>query len=568
MNFLYVSEIPHPVPGGASRCIHTLFKALVKLGYRCWTVSLANEERAFDLDGVTCVHTSQPKLWAEHIFKHNSPSILLTQLAGADWASDMAISFGVPTILRIPSFEHFCSEPTLLTSCGRVCAHGGTCIHRSDYSRLFRNVTAVIGCSQFVVEACLEFYGCKAELIYPFIDPTDHVVPSTGDRVTLVWGTSLKGLDTFLQIARIHPEFKYLIVGSFLSGTDLNGLDVSVHNTVEDMHPIWQLTRILLAPSVVEAFGRVCVEAALNGIPVVASNRGGLLEAVGQEYCFPLEDTTSWSNEVYRLMTDSDYYHQRSRFALEQAKKFDLIAQVNRFLRVVDNCLGKRQKVRLSVLTSLYNSTPYLRGYFDDLARQTFQNFEVVLICNDPTDEERIIINSNNSLFVIRTVTVSRESTAASLNRALDIAEGEYITIAAVDDKHIPDAFQRHIEALDTHPEVSLVYGDYVAKNEKGEIVYTHIAPEFSLEVLKRQCYIGPHPTFRWSVVERVGKFDVNYPSASDYEFFLRLTSEGFKFLHISCLSEYLARGDSITYSDLGNMSLETKKIQEMYASC
>jgi glycosyltransferase involved in cell wall biosynthesis len=48
------------------------------------------------------------------------------------------------------------------------------------------------------------------------------------------------------------------------------------------MRKVYGKCKILLAPSLwEEAYGRVATEAQFSGIPVVASNRGGLPEAVG-----------------------------------------------------------------------------------------------------------------------------------------------------------------------------------------------------------------------------------------------------------------------------------------------
>jgi glycosyltransferase involved in cell wall biosynthesis len=49
-----------------------------------------------------------------------------------------------------------------------------------------------------------------------------------------------------------------------------------------DMRPIYARAKVLLALSLWwESFGRVAAEAAMNGIPTIASSSGGLLEACG-----------------------------------------------------------------------------------------------------------------------------------------------------------------------------------------------------------------------------------------------------------------------------------------------
>src|SRR6185436_5249322 len=53
---------------------------------------------------------------------------------------------------------------------------------------------------------------------------------------------------------------------------------------VPDPADYFALTRLLIVPSISEAFGRVAAEAMINAIPPIVSNRGGLPETVGGDF--------------------------------------------------------------------------------------------------------------------------------------------------------------------------------------------------------------------------------------------------------------------------------------------
>jgi glycosyltransferase involved in cell wall biosynthesis len=112
--------------------------------------------------------------------------------------------------------------------------------------------------------------------------------------------------------------------------------NVHVLKPAEDIDEILAQTRILLVPSLWgEGFGLIVVEAMLRGIPVLASNVGGLPEAkMGVDYLLPVrrideyrdqaderglpipiippQNIDPWLEALDRLIADPPYYRQLS----------------------------------------------------------------------------------------------------------------------------------------------------------------------------------------------------------------------------------------------------------------
>ncbi len=103
-----------------------------------------------------------------------------------------------------------------------------------------------------------------------------------------------KGVHVFARIAEVlslrRPDITLLLVegaskASFLPqlGIDLGGLkNLRIMPNSPDARQFLAATKILLMPSLMENAGLVAMEAMFNGIPVVASNRGGLPETIGE----------------------------------------------------------------------------------------------------------------------------------------------------------------------------------------------------------------------------------------------------------------------------------------------
>jgi formyltetrahydrofolate synthetase len=136
MNFLYVSESQHPILGGASKCIYTLFANLVKKGHTCYTLGY-NAENVFDVQGITVIHTTNLQGIFIKLLQENI-DIVVTQLQGIEWVVDLCNKYKVPVILRIPSFEYVCANSDKMRTCNFICTKNQNCKFKGDLFKVFR----------------------------------------------------------------------------------------------------------------------------------------------------------------------------------------------------------------------------------------------------------------------------------------------------------------------------------------------------------------------------------------------------------------------------------------------
>jgi glycosyltransferase involved in cell wall biosynthesis len=125
--------------------------------------------------------------------------------------------------------------------------------------------------------------------------------------------------------------------------------NVTIWDFQKDVRRIYSLTDILLVPSRNESFGRVIVEAQINGIPVVAAKSGAIPYALGQGGVLidPADNVQAYIDAVVRLRSDKRHYGNLSKLALENSKRaeFDPECQVHNFIRFVST----RQATPLSL---------------------------------------------------------------------------------------------------------------------------------------------------------------------------------------------------------------------------
>jgi glycosyltransferase involved in cell wall biosynthesis len=167
--------------------------------------------------------------------------------------------------------------------------------------------------------------------------------------VTLVNPEPRKGIHIFARIAEVlsrrRPDIPLLIVegagkARFLSrlGIDLGGVkNLRIVPNSPDARGFLQVTKMLLMPSLMENAGLVAMEAMLNGIPVLASNRGALPETIGDAgFLFDIpvrytpetrdvptaEEVEPWVETIIRLWDDASFYDGWSRAARERAQQW------------------------------------------------------------------------------------------------------------------------------------------------------------------------------------------------------------------------------------------------------
>lgn len=150
----------------------------------------------------------------------------------------------------------------------------------------------VIANSRFIARRLRDRFGIDAPVLYPLVDTARyHVRRRDPDRITFFNPIPEKGVDLAFEVARIAPGRHFL----FISGWPRPGNEerrvaercrelpnIELHPWTRNVAAIYARTRILFFPTQwEEPFGRVALEAQASGIPVLASDRGGLPEAVG-----------------------------------------------------------------------------------------------------------------------------------------------------------------------------------------------------------------------------------------------------------------------------------------------
>lgn len=184
--------------------------------------------------------------------------------------------------------------------------------------------------SEFMKKEFYKEWGLEAKVFYELINLEKYLVRDNVKKfITLINPAEKKGLNLFLKIAEKLNEKQFLIVGGWQDHQESirkikkKYPNISYQPPEKNMKKVYQKTGILLFPSLYEeAFGRVIIEAALNGIPVISSNKGALPETVSEGgILLNPEDINRWISTLIKFESP-DYYQEYSEKSLNRAKNY------------------------------------------------------------------------------------------------------------------------------------------------------------------------------------------------------------------------------------------------------
>lgn len=190
---------------------------------------------------------------------------------------------------------------------------------------------------------------------------------------------------------------------------------------------------------------------------------------------------------------------------------------------------------RITVLMSVYNGERFLRPAIESILSQTYRDFEFVIYDDCSTDSTCDIIQSYNDTRIVYRPNEVNQGLTRNLADGVSRSNSDYIARMDADDIAYPDRFQKQIDWMDAHPEITILGTPVTYFSEKpgdGSIA----KQPFDDVIIKATLFISftlMHPSImirRGDLVKHNLNYNPDYRCSQDHVLYLDCIYEGLHF--------------------------------------
>lgn len=303
----------------------------------------------------------------------------------------------------------------------------------------------------------------------------------------------------------------------------------------DDVRYVFACANMIAFPSLFEGFGIPLVEAMAAKVPVICSTSSCIPEIVGDAgYLFDGTNVDEIAQAIYRVYTDQSLRDRLVANGIKRRAMFswdDCAEQTIEYLKSVyvprkplPQKLSEHPLV--TVVTPSYNQGEFIRETIESVLNQTYDNIEYIVMDGGSTDNTVEILKSYGNR--IKWFSEKDGGQADAVNKGIRIAKGEIIGWLNSDDTYYPEAVEKAVEILKSHPDADMIYGegDYIDRDSK--VTGRYLTQMFDYQELAKQCPIcQPAAFFTKEIVEKVGLLRADLQLCMDYELWMRIGAEG-----------------------------------------
>ena len=220
----------------------------------------------------------------------------------------------------------------------------------------------------------------------------------------------------------------------------------------------------------------------------------------------------------------------------------------------------KNYKYKVSIITVSFNSEKTIEQTIKSVINQTYKNIEYIIIDGGSTDGTIEIIKKYQDN-ISYWVSEPDEGIYDAMNKGLAKAKGDIIGIINSDDWYDENVFGNVVEHF-LNSDCDVVHGDIIRVYDDIDL-FIRSKPLDIENIWHKTVFYHPTMFVKKDIYDKLGFFRKEFILAADYEFMLRLYTNGIKFSYLMNDIVYFRLGGASTrniysgYKEIRKISIE-----------
>lgn len=221
----------------------------------------------------------------------------------------------------------------------------------------------------------------------------------------------------------------------------------------------------------------------------------------------------------------------------------------------------------VSIVTCAYNASAFIQECIESILQQTFEDFEWIILDDASTDDTYEIIEKYKDKRIRLYKNEKNLDIPKSLNRAIPYAKGMYIARIDADDIALPNRLEKQIEYFRNNSTVDILASTIQRIDENKNYLsdwkedIKNISHEQIITTLAKTNCIGNSSIMIKADVLKKHMYNETLEYSEDYELWLRLANQGYRFFKIpEPLVLYRIHDSSITSTTTKKYRIFIKK--------
>ncbi len=188
-------------------------------------------------------------------------------------------------------------------------------------------------------------------------------------------------------------------------------------------------------------------------------------------------------------------------------------------------------EVLVSVIIPAYNAGKTIVGCLDSVRKQTYRNFEIIVVNDGSKDDTLVILRSYAEAHIglnLHIHTISNSGPASARNYGIAHANGIYIAFLDSDDQWVLEKLEKQLACFEAYPEIDMLGCDYSIGIKKTlATVDTRIKRISKYQLLLKNSFSTPCVMIKSEVLHKM-KFEDKQKYSEDYFLWLQVTCNGY----------------------------------------